>query len=115
MLTSFVSFFLPFPAQCAPVEFRKRTNPAAVRQKSRAAHAETTGKGVETSAVVPAIAAVPGQTTVVLVFSSVDYSQEELRAKLPRYKYDEAKMRRQLMDLDSAVESRLASLSGAHP
>ena len=49
-----------------------------------------------------------GQAQVVLVFSSPEYSQEELRAKLTRYAYDEAKVRKQMSRLDSAVESKLA-------
>jgi hypothetical protein len=49
-----------------------------------------------------------GQAQVVLVFSSPEYSQEELRAKLSRYAYDEAKVRRQMSRLDSAIESKLA-------
>jgi hypothetical protein len=90
------------------VEFRNRTNPALIRQKSKEAQKELMEKSAAMEATSSAAPAAPGQATVVLVFSSVEYSQEELRAKLPRYAYNEEKFRRQLSQLDSAIESKLA-------
>lgn len=65
-------------------------------------------KSAASEATSSAAPAAPGQATVVLVFSSVEYSQEELRAKLPRYVWSEEKARRQLSQLDSSIDSKLA-------
>jgi hypothetical protein len=107
-----MSLFAVRPALNVTVEFRNRTDPAAIRQKSKDAQKELMDKSAANEASSSAVSAAPGQATVVLVFSSVEYSQEELRAKLPRYTYDEAKARRQFSQLDSAIESQLAMWKG---
>ena len=95
------------PCVCE-VEFHKRTDPAAIRQKSKADQKELMERSAEAEASSSSTVAAPGQPTVVLVFSSVEYSQEELRAKLPRYSYSEDRVRQQLSQLNSAIESKLA-------
>jgi len=79
-----------------------------IRQKSKAAQNELMEKSAEAETTSSAAGAAPGQPTIVLVFSSVEYSQEELRAKLPRYVYSEEKMMQQYSQLNSAIESKLA-------
>ena len=114
MLTFFIFRFLLASRTICIVEFQHRTSPATIRQKSRNNQADQETKSSAPTDAAPSVSAVPGQATVVLVFSSVEYSQEELRAKLPRYAYDEAKFRRQLSQLDSDIESRLTGLTGRH-
>ena len=48
-----------------------------------------------------------------LVYRIENYSMEEKRAMLEKYRYDEAKMKAQLSDLDAALGARLSQYINA--
>jgi len=63
-------------------------------------------KGIEKT--VNAAPARPAKKVPELIYRNEQLSQEELRAQLPKYKFDKATIKAQLQDLDQSIEARLS-------
>lgn len=66
------------------------------------------GLAIPNASVTSAQPAAPPE--YVLIYEDEVYSMEEKRAQLPKYRYDEDKIKEQVNKLDSTIESRLSNI-----